>query len=121
MFYKIKSFFSVGVAFLFGIVSLQNFAYSKGVTPSPQVPLTVDQNSSGVIVMEYEAWFTLLHSLSSFQHYYAPTLSSAGMIASGQAGYDSQDPLVIKQHIAWLEALGVNAVLPNKPMALLAI
>jgi hypothetical protein len=114
MFYKIKSFFSVGVAFLFGIVSLQNFAYSKGVTPSPQVPLTVDQNSSGVIVMEYEAWFTLLHSLSSFQHFYAPLLRSAGMTASGQEGYDSQDPLVIKQHIAWLEALGVNAVIAEQ-------
>ena len=33
--------------------------------------------------MEYEAWFTLSHSLSSFPHNYAPTLSSAGMIASG--------------------------------------
>jgi hypothetical protein len=36
------------------------------------------------------------------------------MIASGQAGYDSQDPLVIKQHIAWLEALGVNAVIAEQ-------
>jgi hypothetical protein len=113
MFHKIKSF-SFGVAFLLGMVSFQNFGYSAGVTLSPQAPLTVEHNSSGVIVMEYEAWFTLLHSLSSFQHYYAPTLSSAGMIASGQAGYDSQDPLVIKQHIAWLEALGVNAVIAEQ-------
>ena len=114
MYHKIKSFSFVGVAFLFGMVSFQNFAYSAGVTPSPQAPLTVDQNSRGVIVMEYEAWFTSLHSLSSFQHFYAPILKSANMIASGQAGYDSQDPLVINQHIAWLEALGVNAVIAEQ-------
>ncbi|MGA7384013.1 MAG: hypothetical protein WBW81_04760, partial [Methylocella sp.] len=39
---------------------------------------------------------------------------SADMIASGQAGYDSQDPLVIKQHIAWLEDLGVNAIIAEQ-------
>ena len=114
MFYNIKSLFFVEVAFLFGMVLVQNFAYSAGVTPSPQAPLTVDRNSSSVIVMEYEAWFTSLHSLSSFQHFYAPLLKSANMTAGGQAGYDSQDPLVIKQHIAWLEALGVNAVIAEQ-------
>jgi len=69
-------------------------------------PLVVDQ-SSHVVVMEYEAWFG--PKAVTFQNSAAmPLLQSADMQAVG-GGYDSADPAVIKQHVAWLEYMGVDA------------
>ena len=61
--------------------------------------------------MEYEAWFH--QKAVTFQGFPAmPFLQSADMQAVG-GGYDSADPAVIKKHVAWLESLGVDAVIAN--------
>ena len=74
----------------------------------PVGPLVVDGNSR-VVVMEYEAWFGP-HAVT-FQGFSAlPLLQSADMQAVG-GGYDSADPAVIKQHVAWLESMGVDAAI----------
>lgn len=74
----------------------------------PVGPLVVDQNSR-VVVMEYEAWFG--PKAVTFQGFSAmPLLQSADMQPVG-GGYDSADPAVIKQHVAWLEDLGVDAAI----------
>jgi hypothetical protein len=71
-------------------------------------PLIVDENSH-VVVMEYEAWFG--PKALNFQGFSAlPLLQSADMQAIG-GGYDSADPAVIKQHVAWLEYMGVDAAI----------
>ncbi|HLM99875.1 MAG TPA: hypothetical protein VK335_11360 [Bryobacteraceae bacterium] len=71
-------------------------------------PLIVD-NHSHVVVMEYEAWFG--PNAVTFQGTAAqPLLHSADMQPVG-GGYDSADPAVIKQHVAWLEGIGVDAAL----------
>ncbi len=71
-------------------------------------PLVVDGNSR-VVVMEYEAWFGP-HAVT-FQGFSAlPLLQSADMQTLG-GGYDSADPAVIKQHVAWLESMGVDAAI----------
>jgi hypothetical protein len=68
----------------------------------------VVNDSSHVVVMEYEAWFG--PKAVTFQSSSAiPFLKSADMQAVG-GGYDSADPAVIKQHVRWLELLGVDAV-----------
>ncbi|MGA8431008.1 MAG: hypothetical protein WB729_14390 [Candidatus Sulfotelmatobacter sp.] len=83
---------------------------SFGVSPlaSANGPLVVD-GSSHVVVMEYEAWFG--PKAATFQTTAAkPWLQSADMQSVG-GGYDSADTAVIKQHVAWLEQLGVDAVI----------
>jgi hypothetical protein len=68
--------------------------------------LVVDE-SSHVVVMEYEAWFG--PKAVTFQGTAAkPYLHSADMLPVG-GGYDSADPAVIEQHVAWLEYMGVDA------------
>jgi hypothetical protein len=79
--------------------------WSSGKLIVPKSPLVVDSTSS-VVVMEYEAWFTAQSPLSSFSSYYTPILTSAGM----SSGYNSEDPNVIAQHMAWLQSMGVNAI-----------
>jgi hypothetical protein len=75
--------------------------------PAPG-PLVVDSNSQ-VVVMEYEAWFG--PNAVTFQGSAAmPLLQSADMKAVG-GGYDSADPAVIRQHVAWFEDLGVDAAI----------
>jgi hypothetical protein len=68
----------------------------------------VDQNSH-VVVMEYEAWFG--PNAVTFQGTAAmPLLQSADMQTVG-GGYDSADAEVIRQHVAWMEYLGVDAAI----------
>src|SRR4029077_2450135 len=71
-------------------------------------PLVVDP-SSHVVVMEYENWFG--PKAVTFQGAAAmPFLQSADMQSVG-GGYDSADPAVIQQHVAWFEYLGVDAAI----------
>jgi len=71
-------------------------------------PLSVDAGSH-VVLMEYEAWFG--PKAEGFQTQVTTCLQSRdmqkGVIPSG---YDSADPAVIKQHVAWLEQMGIDAV-----------
>ena len=77
-------------------------------SPDTRSPLTVDKDSH-VVVMEYEAWFG--PNGVTFQTSVAkPVLQSADMQAIG-GGYDSADPAVIKQHVEWMEEMGVDAAL----------
>jgi len=73
-------------------------------------PLTVDGNSH-VILMLYEAWFgpnaVTFQATSS-----KPILQSADMQRVG-GGYDSADPKVIRQHVAWMEYIGLDAALSD--------
>jgi hypothetical protein len=74
----------------------------------PNRPLAVGGDSH-VAVMEYEAWFA--PDAATFQGTAAkPKLQSADMIPVG-GGYDSADPAVIRQHVAWLEFMGMDAAL----------
>src|ERR1700676_2064114 len=74
----------------------------------PDAPLVVDQNSH-IVVMEYEAWFG--PNAVTFQGTAGlPVLQSADMQAVG-GGYDSADPAVIQQHVAWMEHIGIDAAL----------
>jgi hypothetical protein len=69
-------------------------------------PLVVDENSH-VVVMEYEAWFG--PNAVTFQGSAAmPLLQSKDMKNVG-GGYDSADPAIIQQHLAWLEYMGADA------------
>jgi len=83
-------------------------AYSNSAAGAdPNLPLVVD-GSSHVVVMEYEAWFG--PNAVTFQGVSAmPWLQSADMQPVG-GGYDSADPAIIQQHVAWLEYMGVDAV-----------
>ena len=77
-------------------------------SPSPASPLVVDETSH-VVVMEYEAWFG--PKAVTFQGTAAqPLLQSTDMQKVG-GGYDSADPAVIQQHVAWLESLGADAAI----------
>jgi hypothetical protein len=59
--------------------------------------------------MEYEAWFG--PNAVTFQGTAAlPQLQSADMQSVG-GGHDSADPAVIRQHVAWLEYMGVDAAI----------
>lgn len=71
-------------------------------------PLIVDRHSH-VVVMEYEAWFGP-NAVTFSPGTAMPLLQSPDMIPFG-GGYDSRDPHVIRQHVAWLEDLGIDAVL----------
>ena len=71
-------------------------------------PLVVTSDSH-VVLMEYEAWFG--PKAVTFQGASAvPLLQSADMKAVG-GGYDSADPMIIQQHVRWLESLGVDGAL----------
>ena len=73
-------------------------------------PLTVDGNSH-VILMLYEAWFG--PNAVTFQGTTSkPILQSADMQKAG-GGYDSADPKVIRQHVAWMEYIGLDAALSD--------
>jgi hypothetical protein len=75
---------------------------------APAGPLIVDNNSH-IVVMEYEAWFG--PNAATFQGTAAkPLLQSADMQSVG-GGYDSTDPHVIQQHVAWMEYIGVDAAI----------
>jgi len=67
--------------------------------------------SSHVVVMEYETWFNPLWNASGQVFgYYEPLLKSSNV----SQGYDSSDPLIIDQHVKWLTALGVDAVIDEQ-------
>jgi len=71
-------------------------------------PLVVDARSD-VVVMEYEAWFG--PNAVTFQNAEAmPLLQSPDMQRVG-GGYDSADPHVIKQHVEWMQFMGMDAAL----------
>jgi hypothetical protein len=74
---------------------------------SPAGPLVVEANSH-VVVMEYEAWFGP-HALTFQGSSAMPLLQSADMEPVG-GGYDSADPAVIRQHVLWMEDMGLDAV-----------
>jgi hypothetical protein len=87
-------------------------AFCQGIDSRSQSdgPLVVDENSH-IVVMEYEAWFG--PNAVTFQTSAAmPLLQSADMQSVG-GGYDSSDPAVIKQHVAWMESLGIDAVIAD--------
>src|SRR5271167_4878266 len=89
-------------------VTLAVLLVSSLAIAAPPGPLVVDGNSR-VVVMEYEAWFGP-HAVT-FQGFSAmPLLQSADMQALG-GGYDSADPAIIRQHVAWLEYMGVDAAI----------
>src|ERR1700723_1071473 len=73
-------------------------------------PLIVD-SSSHVVVLEYEAWFG--PNAVTFQGAAAmPLLQSKDMQPVG-GGYDSADPAVIKQHVEWMEYIGIDAAISD--------
>jgi hypothetical protein len=75
---------------------------------TPAGPLIVN-NKSHIVVMEYEAWFG--PNAATFQGTAAkPLLQSKDMQSVG-GGYDSADPNVIQQHVAWMEYLGIDAAI----------
>jgi hypothetical protein len=74
----------------------------------PAGPLVVD-STSHIVVMEYEAWFG--PRAVTFQGTAAmPLLQSKDMQKVG-GGYDSADPKIIQQHLAWMENLGIDAAI----------
>src|SRR5580700_6567930 len=64
--------------------------------------------NSHIVVMEYEAWFGP-HAVTFQSSSAMPLLQSADMQSVG-GGCDSADPAVIKQHVAWMEYMGIDAV-----------
>ena len=77
---------------------------------TPAGPLILDNNSH-IVVMEYEAWFG--PNAVTFQGTAAkPILQSADMQSLG-GGYDSADPRVIRQHVAWMEYMGMDAAISD--------
>jgi hypothetical protein len=92
------------------LLTLAVFLGSSLATASSPGPLDVDSKSR-VVVMEYEVWFG--PKAVTFQGSSAmPVLQSADMQAVG-GGYDSADPAVIKQHVAWLEYMGIDAAITD--------
>ena len=92
-------------AILVGMASLAASQTPKSLVDGP---LIVNQTSH-LVVMEYENWFG--PNAATFQGTAAmPFLQSADMQAVG-GGYDSADPAVIRQHVAWFEYLGIDAAL----------
>ena len=89
------------------ILFLLCFCSLPAAAASPSTgPLIVDENSH-VVVMEYEAWFG--PNAATFQGSAAmPFLQSRDMKKVG-GGYDSADPAIIQQHLAWLEYMGADA------------
>ena len=94
---------------LCGVVAAVLLASSVAAASSVG-PLVVDSHSH-VVVMEYEAWFG--PDAVTFQNSSAmPLLQSPDMQPVG-GGYDSADPAVIQQHVAWLENLGIDAAISD--------
>jgi hypothetical protein len=90
--------------------SLATRAVCQAIPSPSDDPLIVD-SSSHIIVMEYEAWFG--PQAATFQGTAAqPLLQSSDMQAVG-GGYDSADPAVIQNHVARMEALGVDAAIAD--------
>lgn len=86
-----------------GTAASSSFA---ATTPSADAPLIVDEHSH-VVILEYEAWFG--PNAVTFQLAEAmPLLQSADMQSLG-GGYDSADPHVIRQHVQWMQFMGVDA------------
>lgn len=78
--------------------------------PGVNSPLVVTEGSR-VAVMEYEAWFG--PNAVTFQNSAAiPLLQSADMQSQG-GGYDSADPVLIRQHVAWLDGMGIDAAIAD--------
>jgi hypothetical protein len=67
--------------------------------------VAVDGNSH-VVAMEYEAFFGPLFQPNTA---YTPLLKSSDV----SVGYDSMDPAIIKQHVAWFSQLGVDAIIAD--------
>jgi hypothetical protein len=81
--------------------------WAAASSPETAGPLVADR-SSHIVVLEYEAWFG--PKAVTFQGTAAkPLLQSADMQSVG-GGYDSADPAVIRQHVAWMEYMGIDAV-----------
>jgi hypothetical protein len=94
------------ISTIFLIFCLTSLCVSQ--TATADAPLVVDQ-SSRVVVMEYENWFG--PNAVTFQGTAAmPFLQSVDMQAVG-GGYDSADPHVIKTHLEWFEYMNVDAAL----------
>ncbi len=94
--------------FLAATVSVLLPLAALGASPAggSRGPLLVNGNSH-IVVMEYEAWFG--PKAVTFQSSVAmPLLQSKDMKPVG-GGYDSADPAVIKQHVAWMEYMGIDA------------
>ncbi len=99
-------------ALAFPILALLPFTLSPASTaqeaPHTDGPLVVDEDSH-VVVLEYEAWFG--PNAVTFQGAAAqPLMQSTDMQAVG-GGYDSADPAIIKQHVEWMEYMGIDAAL----------
>jgi hypothetical protein len=93
-------------SFVLGIL----FACSLASATARAGPFVVGNNSH-VVVMEYEAWFG--PNAITFQGTAAmPLLQSADMQPVG-GGYDSADPHVIRQHVAWMEYMGIDAAISD--------
>ena len=91
-------------------VALAVLLASSLAAASSSGPLIVDSHSH-VVVMEYEAWFG--PNAVTFQDSSAmPLLQSPDMQPVG-GGYDSADPAIIKQHVAWLENMGIDAAISD--------
>jgi hypothetical protein len=77
---------------------------------TPTGPLVVDANSR-IVALEYEAWFG--PNAVTFQGTAAmPLLQSEDMQSVG-GGYDSADPIVIAQHVSWMEYMGIDAAISD--------
>ncbi len=77
---------------------------------TPAGPLIVDSNCH-IVALEYEAWFG--PNAVTFQGTAAmPLLQSADMQPVG-GGYDSADPIVIAQHVSWMEYMGIDAAISD--------
>jgi hypothetical protein len=85
-------------------------ALASAASPTSSGPLLVDSRSH-VVVMEYEAWFG--PNAVTFQGSAAmPLLQSKDMQRVG-GGYDSSDPAIIKQHVEWMEYIGIDAAISD--------
>jgi hypothetical protein len=95
-------------AVLLALAILLTFTSASAQTSAG--PLIVDSNSH-VVVMEYEAWFG--PNAVTFQGSAAmPLLQSKDMQPVG-GGYDSADPTIIKQHVEWMEYIGIDAAISD--------
>ena len=95
---------------LVALAVLLGSSLAAASSPASAGPLVVDSHSR-VAVMEYEAWFG--PKAVTFQGSAAmPLLQSADMQALG-GGYDSADPAVIQQHVAWFESMGIDAAITD--------
>jgi hypothetical protein len=100
----LTSFFFVTVVFVTFLATAAAFA------SPPTGPLIVDAQSH-IVALEYEAWFG--PRAVTFQGTAAkPVLQSPDMQSVG-GGYDSADPQVIRQHVAWMEQMGVDAAISD--------